>query len=630
MPDAPRKPRVLFYRRLLKPDSGTNGGNLKLRDCYNHFLHSDRWEPRVYFSPDTVWHDTPGHHWADLREDALETFDPQPGDLLFLSGHDWSALDGDPPVPVLNIAQPRHARRADPRRDMLGRPAIRIAKSEAGAKILREFGVNGPLFVVPDAIDRSLLPPVPAVKDIDVLIPGLKEPELAHRVHTTLSEWNEEHRLGLNIHLQSHPKLPERGDFLELVARSRIIACIPLSAERGAEGFYLPALEAMGLETLVVCPLAVGNRGHCLDGVNCLVPDYDAADIVAATKRAVALPPEERERLLAGGRKTAADHGIGAERRAILDLADRAYELWRREELFRPEASFHNERASPVEKVGNYVRSLPGLFPSATFAELETLVQFVGYPRSGHTLIGSLLDAHPDIVMAHEMDSLYFYDHGYTAGQVFQLLLDSSRRFTRSGREWMGYDYRVPEQWHGRYRTLRVLGDKSGGRTARRIQAAGNLSPLSGLLEKTGQEKVFIHVIRNPYDVITTMMKRTTARRGEAEIEAALLRKAGHFFRHAEGVRLLKAGAGYRVIDVYHEDFVGDARNQLRRLVEELGLSAPDDYLEAAAGLVWPTARRSRGRTDLWTARTIANVAGRMERYEWFGRYAYERTSDDL
>jgi len=45
---------------------------------------------------------------------------------------------------------------------------------------------------------------------------------------------------------------------------------------------------------------------------------------------------------------------------------------------------------------------------AALFDKVRTYVMFVGYPRSGHSLIGSLLDAHPNVVIAHEMDALQF------------------------------------------------------------------------------------------------------------------------------------------------------------------------------------------------------------------------------
>ena len=40
------------------------------------------------------------------------------------------------------------------------------------------------------------------------------------------------------------------------------------------------------------------------------------------------------------------------------------------------------------------------------FETIQLYCMFVGYPRSGHSLVGTLLDAHPDIVIAHELDAL--------------------------------------------------------------------------------------------------------------------------------------------------------------------------------------------------------------------------------
>lgn len=339
-----RKPpitkRVLFYRRLRQPDAGTNGGNLKLRDAYDHFADSADWEPEIYFAPDTVWRPESSNLWTDLRPTARPHFQPERADLLFFSGHDWLALPQRhrpaPPVPVLNIVQPRHVREHDKRRAFLQFPAIRIAKSETGAAILREHGVNGPLFVVPDGIDLAGLPPVPDGKDIDVLIPGLKQPELARQVHQQLTDWNEREGLGLNIYLQLPPKLATRRAFLELVARAKVIACIPLDLARGGEGFYLPALEAMALRTLVVCPHAVGNVDHCRDGENCLVPAFTMAGITEGVTRMLALTKAEKTEMRAAGERTAQAHDLVHERRALLDLADRAADIWSNKKLFLP------------------------------------------------------------------------------------------------------------------------------------------------------------------------------------------------------------------------------------------------------------------------------------------------------
>jgi len=44
----------------------------------------------------------------------------------------------------------------------------------------------------------------------------------------------------------------------------------------------------------------------------------------------------------------------------------------------------------------------------ADFSKLRNFVLFVGYPRSGHSLVGSLIDAHPHAIIAHEVKILAY------------------------------------------------------------------------------------------------------------------------------------------------------------------------------------------------------------------------------
>ena len=303
-----------------------------MRDAFNYFAETSEWQAQVCFSKDTNWFPKSPNLWTDLKNEGITKLDPEPGDLLFLSGRDWEALPAEwqrqPPVPILNIAQPRHVRDSDGRQQFLANPAIRIAKSQHGADILKDFGVNGPLVTIPDAIDLEGLPPVPKMKDIDILVIGLKQPAFGQQVYDRLKAWNEAEGLGLSIHLQLPPKLPTREDFLSLLSRAKIVACIPLEAARGGEGFYLPALEAMALETLVVCPHATGNLGHCRDGENCIVPDFTVDGLVEGVRRMFGCGDVQKSAFLTAGKKTARAHDRKEEKAALLDLAARAYDMW--------------------------------------------------------------------------------------------------------------------------------------------------------------------------------------------------------------------------------------------------------------------------------------------------------------
>ena len=48
---------------------------------------------------------------------------------------------------------------------------------------------------------------------------------------------------------------------------------------------------------------------------------------------------------------------------------------------------------------------------------VETFVLFIGYPRSSHSLVGAILDAHPEIIIPHEYNLLGQWDQFRTAIQ---------------------------------------------------------------------------------------------------------------------------------------------------------------------------------------------------------------------
>jgi glycosyltransferase involved in cell wall biosynthesis len=151
---------------------------------------------------------------------------------------------------------------------------------------------------------------------VDLVVVALKQPELGARLAKDLT------KRGRRVELLDK-RLP-RVEFLRWLARSRTALCLP----HETEGFYLPAIEAMALGALVVCPDAIGNREFCEAGVNCLFPAFDEGAILAAAEEALALPGEKRDALVVAGRETAARHGLDAERRAFVELLREAPRLW--------------------------------------------------------------------------------------------------------------------------------------------------------------------------------------------------------------------------------------------------------------------------------------------------------------
>ena len=335
------KRKVLFHRFFNIYGGGTSGGQIKVRDSFEHIRQSDEFTPRVYFNSKTKWFDNPGNVWRPYKDssDEIQHWKPENGDILFFAGVDWMIFDekerDNPPVPVLNIAHPRHTRAGDKRNKYLHHPAIRITKSTLSKKILDHYGVNGPVYVIPDAIDPDDFPEPNPAPDIDILIVGLKNPVVARQIYKSLNWLNRFRRDKLNIHVQLPPKLPTRSDFLNLVNRAKMVVYLPLEKKFGAEGFYLPALEGMFMEKLVVCPFAVGNVDFCIHGETCIMPKYNVISMLNGIRSALAMSAAERSKMISNGKKITENHLIHTERQSLLNLLDQVDDIWSQKDLFQ-------------------------------------------------------------------------------------------------------------------------------------------------------------------------------------------------------------------------------------------------------------------------------------------------------
>jgi hypothetical protein len=240
---------------------------------------------------------------------------------------------------------------------------------------------------------------------------------------------------------------------------------------------------------------------------------------------------------------------------------------------------------------------------------------FIGYPRSGHTLIAALLDAHPRMAFANGLDATAHLALGFNVEQLAALSISNSRKFTRHGRRSNGFDYAVPGGWHGRWDRLEVIGDKSGDLFSAHL--VDNPELMDSTLEILGERGRFIHVVRNPYDCISTIASRGKMSLAEATDTFFALSAAN------QRARSMIPASAWR--DVYLEDLIGQPADELAKLCRFLGQSADPAYLDNCAQLVFDSPRRSRDAAR-WTPKLIAHAAARMRPFDWLSGYDFEQT----
>ena len=102
------------------------------------------------------------------------------------------------------------------------------------------------------------------------------------------------------------------------------------------------------------------------------------------------------------------------------------------------------------------------------YGHIKTILFFFGYPRSRHTLLGSLLDAHPHMVIADEKSAFTKWSLNAnkwmkkTVHAYYDLMFNGARHVVQTGRRshvakqsvvnaTRNYLYHVPNQWQGRF-----------------------------------------------------------------------------------------------------------------------------------------------------------------------------------
>jgi hypothetical protein len=246
------------------------------------------------------------------------------------------------------------------------------------------------------------------------------------------------------------------------------------------------------------------------------------------------------------------------------------------------------------------------------FDRVAAFCLFVGYPRSGHSVVGAMLNAHRDAVIAHELNAPPLILAGCSRDDLYARILARAVWYNRRGNS-SNYVYQVPGQWQGRFAALRVIGDKRGGAVTRCL--AANPDFLQRVRTLVGVPLRLVHVVRNPFDNI-----------GAISIAEALplAQSIEFYFAHCQTTARLDAlCAPHELITVHHEAMVREPAAVLTDLCGFLGLERYAGYVEDCSRIVFkaPTYTRHRVR---WSAAQIRDVEQRARAFPFLAGASFE------
>jgi hypothetical protein len=248
----------------------------------------------------------------------------------------------------------------------------------------------------------------------------------------------------------------------------------------------------------------------------------------------------------------------------------------------------------------------------------ETVCLFIGHVKSGGSLIGAMIDAHPDALIADEVDALDHLAAGFTRQELLAVMAKGSRREAMKGRvtarRLQPYSLAIEDQWQGRHRQALVIGESRAGPTTRKLGAdPDRLEELVGFAAPARLR--FIHVIRNPLDPIGAMVMR-----GGRSVEGAIADYAAQAERVALIVSMLKRD---EVMAVHYETLLDRPAETVVSVFRFLGLEAEPGLVAACVGLIDPSRKPERQLVD-WTPSQLDEVRSLAGRHPFLERYAAE------
>ena len=273
---------------------------------------------------------------------------------------------------------------------------------------------------------------------------------------------------------------------------------------------------------------------------------------------------------------------------------------------------------------------------------IERCLLMVGYRRAGSTLLGQLLNAHPEMVIAHEahlVSRLHlprYLPHG-GRGRITRMILNRDRQARqRDSYRSAGYSYAVKGHWQGSCTRLRVIGDKAAYNTVRALYRRPDL--LDSLRRRLRAPLRVLLTCRNPYDMVASQhLNRLRNRHGavipalrdyrppDAERPEVGQTTIPQFLKEVSDqlIEVLPMFRKEDVLPVFHEDLIASPREKLCEVCSFCGVESTEEYLDACAAVVLPSAHRTRFKVR-WNEEQKADVAAAIDRYPWFEGYGFE------
>ena len=281
------------------------------------------------------------------------------------------------------------------------------------------------------------------------------------------------------------------------------------------------------------------------------------------------------------------------------------------------------------------------VLPPSVIAGVKTLLFFIGIGRSGHSIIASILDSHPNMVISNELnlfellnETSCVVDRSFIFNKMWERSYTQATTSLRDPSK--GYTLAVDGLYQGLYRShIDVIGDKMGGSTinfflANPAQFENHLNKLRTLLN--APIKV-LHVIRNPFDNIATKCLHITLKHQYSKFAAVkkdnltvtinhrlIDKQIAQYFQFYEASQAVKHKYQLDMMELHSKDLINSPRSMISGLCDFLGVQCPDDYLDVVSSKVFTIESKTRYNIK-WTNEQIMFVKESIQKFKALQTY---------
>ena len=308
-------------------------------------------------------------------------------------------------------------------------------------------------------------------------------------------------------------------------------------------------------------------------------------------------------------------------------------------------SSNESSREPAVKEKNNTVKTeMSDKLPQSVIDHIKTFVFFLGHARSGHSIVGSLMDSHPHMVISHEYDLFRKLVNGFVApnkSEIFNALWKNSKETVVKGlrakyKSKKGYTLYVDGLYQGKYVDhIDVIGDKRGGTTTELLTSYPDKWLKSfNILKSFNLTMKVIYVIRNPFDNIATsvlysttstqLVKNLKQSNTTVEVDSDTIENhIIYYFKLHEAIIHAKTTYNLDVIEIHSKNFISDPKGTLLKVCNNIGVNCSDNYLETCKKKIFSSESKTRLLIK-WTDEQLQMIQQNINNYSNLNTYNFD------